>query len=77
MIIEFPEHYAANVAVVLVTHGAEVIKAKEYVPAYLEQFRDLWDKGMNYNDTVSSSYWEAVSYHGQDIREVLKRGGFL
>jgi hypothetical protein len=73
VIIEIPDHYAQQAGGALVFRAVREISDAGYVPAYIYQFADLWEKGMRYNQ---EPFWVAVFDAGAPI-SILKDAGVI
>ena len=71
MIIEIPDHYAAQAGGALVQRAVRVITDNGFVPAFVHQFADMWDKGLRYS---GDSFWGAVFDAGCPV-SILKDSG--
>ena len=61
MLVDIPEHYRANLANAMLTRANEAIISVGYVSAYLHQFADLWERGVNYGNLTNDTFWQTLS----------------
>ncbi len=72
MIIEFPDHYRTTIAAALVAHGAFVIATNGFVPAFVHQYADMWDK-LDAAEEWMGDYWSSIVIINKDLKEIVSK----